>query len=224
MTDRDSSHIKSPKKFVVGLTGGIGSGKSTVAEALADHGATIIDADQIARNLTRAGGSAMPQILAALGGQFVSHDGALDRAAMRASAFSNPALKATLEGILHPLIRDEIARKVIDAENGSAPYIILEIPLLFEAMTYRQALSRTLCVDCPMSVQVARVRQRSNLSEVEINAIMRSQIPRAVRLQLADDVIENVGSDVDLILNVASLHLRYLSLVRNFHELSGEIF
>ena len=224
VTESNLSPIKNTKCFVVGLTGGIGSGKSTVAKALADRGASIIDADQIARGLTIQGGSAMPGIAAAFDGQFVSPDGSLDRAAMRASAFSDPALKATLEAILHPLIREEIARKVIEAGSSGAPYIVLEIPLLFDAMTYRQALSRTLCVDCPVSVQVARVKQRSKLSDLEINAIIRSQIPRAIRLQLADDVIENVGSEADLILNVASLHAYYLSLARDFCQIESRNF
>ena len=224
MTESNPSHIENAKIFVVGLTGGIGSGKSTVAKALAHQRAATIDADHVARDLTCVGGSAMPMIEAAFGGQFISPDGALDRAAMRASAFSDPALKATLEGILHPLIRGEIARKVIDAANGGAPYIVLEIPLLFEGMTYRQALSRTLCVDCPVSVQMARVKLRSKLSEAEINAIIASQIPRAIRLQLADDVIENVDSEVDLITKATSLHARYLSLARDFRQIASENF
>jgi dephospho-CoA kinase len=216
VTESNPSHIESAKIFVVGLTGGIGSGKSSVAKALAHLGAATVDADQVARDLTRAGGRAMPMIGAAFGGQFISPDGALDRAAMRASAFADPALKATLEGILHPLVRQQIAHKVICAANGGAPYIILEIPLLFEGMTYRQALSRTLCVDCPVSVQIARVKLRSKLPEAEIKAIIASQIPRAIRLQLADDVIENVDSEADLIANVASLHTHYMSLARLF--------
>ena len=224
VAESNLSPSKNTKCFVVGLTGGIGSGKSTVAKALADRGASIIDADQIARGLTFKGGSAMPKIAAAFDGQFVSPDGALDRAAMRAIAFSDPALKAKLEAILHPLIREEITRKVIEAGNGGASYIVLEIPLLFEGMTYRQSLSRTVCVDCPVSVQVARVKQRSKLSDLEINAIIGSQLPRAIRLQLADDVIENVGSEADLILNVASLHTHYLSLAPDFCQIESRNF
>ena len=208
--------LDSTKSFVVGLTGGIGSGKSTVAKLFAQQGAATIDADQIARDLTIAGGQAMPIIGAAFGGQFISPDGALNRAAMRASAFADPTLKARLEGILHPLIREEISQKVAVAAFSGAPYIVLEIPLLFDAMSYRQSLSRTLSVDCPVGTQIARVKLRSKLSEADVNAIIASQVPRAIRLQLADDVIENVVGEADLLASVALLNARYLSLARLF--------
>ena len=208
--------LDSTKSFVVGLTGGIGSGKSTVAKLFAQQGAATIDADQIARDLTIAGGQAMPIIGAAFGGQFISPDGALSRAAMRASAFADPTLKARLEGILHPLIREKISEKVTIAALSGAPYIVLEIPLLFDAMSYRQSLSRTLSVDCPVSTQIARVKLRSKLSEADVNAIIASQVPRAIRLQLADDVIENVAGEADLLASVALLNARYLSLARLF--------
>jgi dephospho-CoA kinase len=210
------SPLDGTKSLVVGLTGGIGSGKSTVAKLFAQLGAATIDADQIARDLTIAGGQAMPMIGAAFGGQFILPDGALDRAAMRVSAFADPTLKARLEGILHPLIRKEISQKVTIAAASGAPYIVLEIPLLFDAMSYRQALSRTLCVDCPVSMQIARVKLRSKLSEADVKAIIASQVPRAIRLQLADDVIENVAGEADLLACVALLNARYLSLARLF--------
>jgi dephospho-CoA kinase len=210
------SPLDGTKSLVVGLTGGIGSGKSTVAKLFAQQGAATIDADQIARDLTIAGGQAMPMIGAAFGGQFISPDGALDRAAMRVSAFADPTLKARLEDILHPLIREEISQKVTIAAASGAPYIVLEIPLLFDAMSYRQALSRTLAVDCPVSMQIARVKLRSKLSEADVNAIIASQVPRAIRLQLADDVIENVDGEADLLASVALLNARYLSLARLF--------
>jgi dephospho-CoA kinase len=211
-----ASPFDGTKNFVVGLTGGIGSGKSTVAKLFGQQGAATIDADQIARDLTIAGGQAMPMIGAAFGGKFISPDGALDRAVMRVSAFADPTLKARLEGILHPLIREEISQKVTIAAAGGAPYIVLEIPLLFDAMNYRQVLSRTLSVDCPVSMQIARVKLRSKLSEADVNAIIGSQVPRAVRLQLADDVIENVDGEADLLASVALLNVRYLSLARLF--------
>jgi dephospho-CoA kinase len=210
------SPLDGTKSLVVGLTGGIGSGKSTVAKLFAQQGAATIDADQIARDLTIAGGQAMPMIGAAFGGQFISPDGALDRAAMRVSAFADPTLKARLEDILHPLIREEISQKVTIAAASVAPYIVLEIPLLFDAMSYRQALSRTLSVDCPVSMQIARVKLRSKLSEADVNAIIASQVPRAIRLQLADDVIENIHGEADLLASVALLNARYLSLARLF--------
>jgi dephospho-CoA kinase len=216
VTECGTSYLNGRKSMVVGLTGGIGSGKSTVAKLFAQQGAVTIDADQIARDLTIAEGQAMPMIRAAFGGQFTSPDGALDRAAMRVSAFADSALKARLEGILHPLIREEIAQKVNVAGASGAPYIVLEIPLLFDAMSYRQALSRTLSVDCPVSMQTARVKLRSKLSEADVNAIIASQVPRAIRLQLTDDVIENVGSEANLLASVALLNERYVALARHF--------
>ena len=212
MIARDALHHSEIKIFVVGLTGGIGSGKSTVARLFADQGATTIDADQISRELTMANGRAMPMIRDAFGESFVSPDGALDRAVMRERAFADENAKATLEAILHPLIREEIAQQVNRAATNGAPYVVLEIPLLFEAMSYRNTLSRTLCVDCPVSAQIIRVRQRSKLSDAEIRAIIAAQIPRAIRLQLADEVIENVANQDDLIAPVAVFHQHYQSL------------
>jgi dephospho-CoA kinase len=200
------------KIFVVGLTGGIGSGKSTVAKLFADLGATAIDADQIARELTSVKGRAMPMIRAAFGDAFILPDGALDRTAMRERAFADATVKANLEAILHPLIREEIAQQLTRAATSGAPYVVLEIQLLFEAMSYRDTLSRTLTVDCPVSMQIARVRQRSKLSDAEVSGIIAMQIPRVIRLQLADDVVENVLGSKDLTAPVAVLHARYLSL------------
>ncbi len=215
VTTSDASpraHHDKAKIFVVGLTGGIGSGKSTVARLFAQQGAVTIDADQIARELTSVKGRAMPMIRAAFGDAFILPGGALDRAAMREHAFADAAAKANLEAILHPLIREEITRQVSDAAADGAPYVVLEIPLLFEAMSYRNVHARTLSVDCPVSMQMARVRQRSKLSDAEVSIIITAQIPRAIRLQLADDVIENVGNQDDLIVPVTMLHKHYLSL------------
>ena len=216
MTECSASSLDSAKSLVVCLTGGIGSGKSTVAKLFAQQGAATIDADQIARDLTIAGGQAMPMIGAAFGRQFISPDGALNRAVMRVKAFAEPTLKARLEGILHPLIRKEISQKVTIAATSGAPYIVLEIPLLFDTMSYRQTLFRTLSVDCPVGTQIARVKLRSKLSEADVNAIIASQVPRAIRLQLADDIIENVAGEADLLASVALLNARYLSLARLF--------
>jgi dephospho-CoA kinase len=208
----DASHDSEVNGLVVGLTGGMGSGKSTVSRLFADHGAAAVDADQISRQLTAADGAAMPDILRAFGKRFVLADGGLNRVAMREAAFSDQRVKITLEAILHPLIRGEIANQLTRAMNTGAPYVVLEIPLLFEAMSYRNALSRTLCVDCAVRLQIERVRLRSKLSDAEVRAIIASQIPRALRLQLADDVIENVLTPTDLIPAVASFHALYLSL------------
>jgi dephospho-CoA kinase len=209
---------------VVGLTGGIGSGKSTVSRLFAGHGAATIDADHISRQLTAAGGAAMPSVVSAFGERFALADGALNRVAMREAAFSDEGVKAALEAILHPLIRGEIADQLTHATSSGAPYIVLEIPLLFEAMSYRNALSRTLSVDCPVRQQIERVRLRSKLSDAEVRAIIDSQIPRALRLQLADDVIENVLTAADLMPAVASFHALYLSLAAHADRTPRKIF
>jgi dephospho-CoA kinase len=215
----DASHDSKVNGLVVGLTGGIGSGKSTVSRLFADHGAAAIDADQISRQLTAADGAAMPSILRTFGERFVLADGALNRVAMREAAFSDQRIKITLEAILHPLIRGEIANQLTRAMNNGAPYVVLEIPLLFEAMSYRNALSRTLCVDCAVRLQIERVRLRSKLSDAEV----RAQVPRALRLQLADDVIENVLTPADLIPAVASFHALYLSLAAHPDRIADRI-
>lgn len=224
MIASDTSHRDKVNFFVVGLTGGIGSGKSTMARLFADRGAATIDADQISRELTTAKGRAMPMIRDAFGESFVLPDGALNRVVMRERAFADGVSKATLEAILHPFIREEIAHQVTRATVNGAPYVVLEIPLLFEAMSYRNTLSRALCVDCPVSAQIVRVRQRSKLSDAEISAIIAAQIPRAIRLQLADDVIENVSSQNELIAPVTILHKHYLSLAARPESSKGQKF
>ncbi len=212
------------KIFVVGLTGGIGSGKSTVARLFADQGVATIDADQISRELTTTKGRAMPMIRDTFGENFTSPDGSLNRATMRERAFADDTVKTTLEAILHPLIREEIAHQISGAAVRGMPYVVLEIPLLFEAMNYRHTLSRTLSVDCPVSLQMARVRQRSKLSDAEVNAIIAAQIPRAIRLQLACDVIENVAGQDDLIAPVTILHKLYLSLAARLKQTGRKNF
>ncbi|QJR13613.1 dephospho-CoA kinase [Usitatibacter palustris] len=198
-------------KRIVGLTGGIGSGKSTVAEELAARGATIVDADEIARGLTLAGGEAMPQVSAAFGPSFVAADGSLDRAAMRKQAFSDPAALARLEAILHPMIR---ARSDAAVERANGPYAVLVVPLLFEKGSYQGRVARTLVVDCPESLQVERVMARSGLAAEEVRAVMATQWPRWRRLQMADDVAWNGGDRAALANQCERLHRAYATIPR----------
>lgn len=199
--------------LVVGLTGGIGSGKSTVADRLAGFGAALVDTDVIAHQLTGAQGAAMGEIAAAFGPAVVRDDGALDRAAMRRLVFSDPAAKKRIEAILHPLIRREseaLCRSAI-----AAPYVLLVVPLLVEATasaSYRQRVDRILVVDCDEATQVARVVARSGLSPAEVRAIMATQASRAERLAVADDVVFNGGGLGDLNSQLIALHRRYLDL------------
>jgi dephospho-CoA kinase len=196
--------------LVVGLTGGIGSGKSAAADEFARLGASVVDTDAIAHALTQQGGAAVPEIEKRFGKEFVL-DGAMDRKRMRDHVFADPAAKRALEALLHPMIREESARLIAAAR---APYVMHVVPLLIESPDYRQRVNRVLVVDAPEEVQVARVRARSNLPEAEVRAIMRTQVTRAARLAAADDVIDNAGSRDALRNQVAALHQKYLQFAK----------
>lgn len=194
--------------YVVGLTGGIGSGKSTVANALVELGAGLVDTDAIAHELTAAGGAAMPALIAAFGAGIASADGALDRAAMRRRVFADPAARRQLEAILHPQIR-AVADQRCHADP--APYVLLAVPLLVESGAYRQRCDRILVVDCPVEMQLARVMQRSGLSAVEAQAIIAAQATREHRRAIADDIVLNAAGLEDLRAPLANLHANYLA-------------
>lgn len=196
-------------RFVVGLTGGIGSGKSTVADLFVEQGAALVDTDAIAHELTAAGGAAMPALIAAFGAEIVGKDGAMDRAIMRQRVFADPSARARLEGILHPLIR-RISAERCSAAN--APYVILAVPLLVESGTYRERCNRVVVVDCPESLQIERVTARNGLSVDEVKAIMAAQATREQRLSAANDVVVNDGARTKIYEQVKSLHLKYLAL------------
>ncbi|WP_374494398.1 dephospho-CoA kinase [Zoogloea sp.] len=198
-----------PQAFVVGLTGGIGSGKSAAADMFADLGAALVDTDRIAHALTGPGGAAMTAIRAAFGNGVLTEDGALNRAAMRALAFESHDARKRLEGILHPMIRQESERQCLAA---SAPYVILAVPLLIESGTYRERVQRLCVVDCPEAMQVVRVMQRSGLEESQVRAIMAAQASRAERLAAADDILDNGGTLDALREQVSGLHRHYLAL------------
>ena len=197
--------------IVVGLTGGIGSGKSTVAEALRARGAAVVDTDEISRHLTGPAGAAMAELRAAFGARFVAADGSLDREAMRALAFEDPGARSRLESILHPAIRNEADRQLAAA---GAPYSLVVVPLLFETGSYLARVARTLVVDCPEHLQLERTMRRSGLAEPQVRAIMAAQWPRWRRLQAADDVIWNGGSTEELAPQCDAVHARYLELAR----------
>jgi len=193
--------------FVVGLTGGIGSGKSAAADEFAKLGATIVDTDVISHELTQKGGTAMSAIRKLFGPDAVEPNGAMNRKKVRDLVFADPQKKRSLEALLHPMIREESARRIAAAPG---PYVVHVVPLLVESPDYRSRVDRILVVDCPEDTQVERVRARSGLSEPEVRAIMRGQIPRAERLAAAHDVIENGGSRDALRNQVAALHQKYL--------------
>lgn len=195
--------------FVVGLTGGIGSGKSAAADCFAARGVAVVDTDAIAHELTAVGGAAMPALLAEFGPEVAAPDGALDRACVRRLVFADPAARGRLEAILHPLIRTLSDKRCRDALSA---YVILAVPLLVESGTYRERCNRIVAVDCPESLQISRVMARSKLSEVEVRAIMAAQASREDRLAVADDVLDNGGDLHHLEIQVADLHRKYLRL------------
>ena len=187
----------------VGLTGGIGSGKSTVATRLVELGAELIDTDAIARSLTLAGGAAIEPIREAFGADFIDADGALDRTRMREAAFADVEAKRRLEAILHPRIGLEVAERVA---ASTAPLTVLDIPLLVESGRWRRRVDRVWVVDCDEDVQLARVMARSGWTESAVRAVIAQQASRAARRGAADAVIHNDGIGLDeLVREVDSL-------------------
>lgn len=197
--------------FCVGLTGGIASGKSSAAALFEELGAAVVDTDAIAHELTRPGGAAMEKIRLAFGPSFVAADGSLERAKMRQLVFNDPDAKARLEGILHPLIREQARARILAAQQ---PYVIVVVPLLIETGAYRDLIQRVLVVDCGEEQQVARAMQRSQLKEGEVRSILAAQLSRTERLKGADDVIDNNGGMKALRMQVQKLHASYLSLAQ----------
>ncbi|MEW6590785.1 MAG: dephospho-CoA kinase [Pseudomonadota bacterium] len=195
--------------FVIGLTGGIGSGKSTVADRFAALGVPVIDTDVIARRLTERGGEALDAIRAAFGESVMQPDGSLDRAALRRRVFVDADARRRLEAILHPRIRRAVGQALAALET---PYAIVVIPLLVETQGYRDVLDRVLVIDCPEALQVERVMARNGLSRAEVEAILAAQATRAERLAVADDVLPNTAAPDALGAAVDALHARYLAL------------
>ncbi|MFN3716630.1 MAG: dephospho-CoA kinase [Thiobacillus sp.] len=197
--------------FVVGLTGGIGAGKSAVSERFARLGVPVVDTDVIARELTAPGGEALPSIREAFGGSVFIQAGELDRAALRRRVFADPAARARLETILHPRIRHIAGQRLAALD---APYALLVVPLLLETGAYAGLVQRTLLVDCPETMRVERVMARSALTRSDIEAIMAAQWRDDERRAAVDDRLDNAGGMEALDAAVAALHSRYLELAR----------
>jgi dephospho-CoA kinase len=195
--------------YVVGLTGGIGSGKTAVAEAFARSGVEIVDADAIAHRLSASGQPGYAAIRAALGDAALRPDGEIDRDAVRRLVFSDADARARLERALHPLIGAEARRQ---AARWTGPYGVIVVPLLLEREGLRSIVDRILVVDCPEDDQVSRVVARSALTPAEVRAIMATQVGRAQRLEAADDVIDNSGPPEAIAPQVALLDSRYRRL------------
>jgi len=197
--------------LIIGLTGGIGSGKTRAADSFRELGVEIIDTDQIAHELTYSAGKAISPIRIAFGDRFILDNGSLDRSAMRRLAFSDEAARHRLESILHPLIYQETLRHfpLIQSEYG-----IVVVPLLLETGNYLKLVDRVLVIDCPESLQISRTMLRSKLSEQEVRDVIAAQCSRDERLAQADDVIVNDSGEQHLQRQVEELHRKYLALAR----------
>lgn len=194
--------------LIIGLTGGIGSGKSAAARLFADLGIAVIDADQVARDIVRPGMPALSRIAQEFGPDAVGRDRQLDRKYLRDLVFEDATARRRLEAIMHPLIRTEMFRR---AREVTTPYCIFEIPLLIETRQ-TDVVDRVLVIDCPEELQIARIRARDQLPDEQIRAIMAAQATRHQRLHHADDVIVNDGSQAALEQQVQALHQKYLAL------------
>jgi dephospho-CoA kinase len=197
-------------KLIVGLTGGIGSGKSTVAKLFVGHGCEIIDTDAIAHQLTTLGQAALSEIISAFGRSILQSDGTLNRPLLRQKAFADASTKTTLENILHPRIREVVTAGLV--KESKAPYRMIVVPLLVETGAYDAIVNRILVVDCPENVQIQRVLARNALNEAEIHAIMAAQCSREQRNARADDIIVNDTAHGNLVKSVNNLHEKYIAL------------
>lgn len=199
------------KTFTVGLTGGIGSGKTKVSNCFAELGANVIDTDIIAHQLTGPNAAGSDALAAEFGSQILETDSRLNRAKMREMAFATPEIRLQLEAILHPLIQNEATKQL---KETLTPYAILVVPLLVGSTYFKSLCDRFLVVDCEVKTQIQRVMQRSRLSESQVQAIINTQATREERLALADDIISNEGDPSLLIKAVKELHQNYLTLAQ----------
>lgn len=202
--------MDSPEHMIIGLTGGIGSGKSSAAQLFAELGVRIIDTDAIGHELSTPPSIALDDIATQFGSDFLAEDGTLNRSRMREYVFSHPQARKKLEAIFHPRIFEQ-AKQRLKAPT-TAPYSILMVPLLFETTAFTALVQRSVVVDCAEELQIARVMARNKLSREEVIAIISTQRTRQERLMLADDIISNDGSFERLRDQVCQLHQRYLLL------------
>ena len=195
--------------YSIGLTGGIGSGKSTVAAMFHELGAGIVDADILVHELIAPSGAAVEELAREFGAEAISADGGLDRAWMRARAFGDEEARRRLEAILHPRVRAAAEQRAV-ALSALVPYIVFVIPLLVESGSWRSRVERILVVDCVEATQLSRVAARPGMDETTARAILRAQATRQSRLAIADDVLYNEASRADIASRVALLHGHYV--------------
>jgi dephospho-CoA kinase len=195
---------------LIGLTGGIGSGKTAVSDLLGKLGAGIVDTDLIAHQITAPGGAAISLIQDQFGSEFIDATGALNRSKMRILVFGNPQARLSLEAITHPLIREETIRQAKSLAQEGSPYLVFVVPLLIESGSWQGLMDYLVVVDCPIETQIERVMHRSNLSRADVENILKAQASREDRIAAADTVIENQGSLTDLDAQVLTLHQKIL--------------
>ena len=200
---------------LIGLTGGIGSGKTAISDILAQLGAGVIDTDLIAHQITAPEGCAISPIQGHFGADFIASNGALDRSKMRSLVFQNLEAKKALEAITHPLIKQETIKQANQLAKAGFPYLVFVVPLLIESGTWIGQIDHLVVVDCPEELQIERVMQRSNLSRIEVEGILKAQATRQERLAVADTVIENQGSLLDLQSAVKQLHQKILGIKKD---------
>ena len=197
---------------LIGLTGGIGSGKTAVSDLLGKLGAGVIDTDLISHQITAPGGKAIPLISQEFGADFIDPQGALDRPKMRALVFADSNARQALEKITHPLIQQETAKQAIELAKSGVPYLVFVVPLLIESGSWVNLIDYLIVVDCPEETQIQRVMHRSNMTRLDVENILKAQTSRKVRLAAANAVIENQGSLDELKSEVLKLHQELLKI------------
>jgi dephospho-CoA kinase len=214
-TEQASLDILKEHALFVGLTGGIGSGKTAVSDRLAQLGAGVVDTDLIAHQITTSNGAAIPFIQKQFGAEFIDSSGALDRPKMRKLVFADPDARKALEAITHPLIRKETIKQAKKLIEDKVPYLVFVVPLLIESGNWLALLDYLVVVDCPEEVQIERVMHRSNLPRPEVERILKAQASRQERINHADMVIENQGSLDSLQAEVLKLHQKILKIQKD---------
>lgn len=210
-TQADLKALKGEIPFI-GLTGGIGSGKTAVSDLLGKLGAGVIDTDLISHQITAPGGRAIPLIAKEFGADFIDPQGALERPKMRALVFADSNARQALEKITHPLIQQETAKQAFELAKSGVPYLVFVVPLLIESGSWVNLIDYLIVVDCPEETQIQRVMHRSNMTRLDVENILKAQTSRKVRLAAANAVIENQGSLDELKSEVLSLHQELLKI------------
>ena len=197
---------------LIGLTGGIGSGKTAVSDMLGELGAGIIDTDLISHQITAPGGKAIPLIAKAFGADFIDPQGALIRSKMRALVFEDPSARKVLEQITHPLIQEETSKQALKLAKSGAPYLVFVVPLLIESGSWVKLIDYLVVVDCSEETQIQRVMHRNNMARSDVENVLKAQTSRNARLAAANAVIENQGGLDELKSEVLKLHQQLLKI------------